>query len=176
MIRSGMSKPWCALLVISVVCVCAVVLVCARERPNRAVLTIDETGPPSDYTGQCVIRDGTGRITASFGIQKGVLHGECRFWNNEGRLICSGTFREGEPWEGTFLGWGRMYDRGFPPWRMLGGAGCDFQTLWEAAHDSRLPRLEDARSYYKAGKRISREEWLKDATNWFGLWPSNTDG
>ncbi|RPH32885.1 MAG: hypothetical protein EHM93_07515 [Bacteroidales bacterium] len=102
-----------------------------------------------------IVRNKRNETVGLIGIEDGVLHGHCEWYNSKGKLISYGLFKKGYPFTGTFLNWSNFlpisnknnkYDQEFY---------CkDWITIYESSFLSESPKYEKIIEAYCNGLRL----------------------
>lgn len=94
-------------------------------------------------------------VLKGFIVDETKMDGECSWFNGKGQKVTQGTFKDGEPWEGTFLDWSLFIDnwKGNNPFEATEYAK-DWVTIYEASFLSRKIDYSPVIVSYKNGKRL----------------------
>ncbi|NOU16598.1 MAG: hypothetical protein HOO91_03445 [Bacteroidales bacterium] len=102
-----------------------------------------------------IIKNKRNETVGIMGIENGVLHGPCEWYNGQGKLISYGLFNEGYPIAGTFLNWANFspisdksnkYDLTF--------YCTDWITIFESSFLSESPKYEKLIEAYYNGLKL----------------------
>lgn len=102
------------------------------------------------------VKSESGDVVAVMHVQEGLLHGSCQWFNQQGEQVSTGIFKNGTPYNGTFLNWSLYFlniDKQNP--YELKAYSTDHITLF---HDSRLSERPDYNKLletYKEGVKVS---------------------
>lgn len=76
-----------------------------EEYIHRAYVLGKGIRPPERFTGAWCTWYADGQLRREVTLVNGSSHGPCKEWDAKGRLVASGEYRNGDPFDGSFREW-----------------------------------------------------------------------
>ncbi|RZJ51065.1 MAG: hypothetical protein EOO19_01670 [Chryseobacterium sp.] len=95
-------------------------------------------------------------IVLEYSIENNQLDGVCKWYSLDGTLLTNGIFKDGKPYEGSFLNWSLKIQNIFKDNPYEVDTYCkDWIEFYESGFDSNLPDYNEFTEFYKEGKKIN---------------------
>jgi hypothetical protein len=94
-----------------------------------------------------------------YAIKDNRLNGTCKWYSLDGILISNGIFKDGKPYEGSFLNWSLKIQNIFKddPYEVT--IYCrDWVAFYENSFDSNLPDYDEFLEFYEKGTPLLKKQ------------------
>ena len=93
-------------------------------------------------------------IVLEYTLKNNHLDGVCKWYSMDGTLLTNGIFKEGKPYEGSFLNWSLKIQNAFKEDPYETTIYCrDWVEFYESGFDSNLPDYNEFMEFYQNGEK-----------------------